>query len=64
MKNLRALEASVIPSTVVENYAQGNWDVEVDAKNVSFEGSAKACSNFKIRKTLNEVAAWERWWRP
>lgn len=35
IKNSRALEASVIPSTVVENYAQGDWDVEVDAKDVS-----------------------------
>ena len=62
MKNLRALEASVIPSTVVENYAQGDWDVEVDAKDVSLQGSAKACSNFKISKTFNQVAAWEGWW--
>ena len=62
--NLGTLETVVLPSTVVENDAQGYWNVKIDAKDVSFEGSAKACSGFEINKTLNEGAAREGWWRP
>lgn len=60
--NLSALETSVVPSTVVKNDAQGNRNVKVDAKDIGFEGSAKASSGFKISQTLDEIAAWEGWW--
>lgn len=62
--NLGTLETNVgaFPSTVVEKQTQGKWEVKVDAKDVSFDGSAKASSNFKINQILDEGAAWKGWW--
>jgi hypothetical protein len=39
----------------------GNRNVEVDAQNVGFEGSAEAHSSFKVSKALDESAARCNW---
>ena len=48
-------------STVVEQQAEADGNVEVDAQHLSLESGAKAHSSFKISQTLNEGAAWGLW---
>lgn len=49
-------------TAVVQEQAQGDWDIEVDSQNVGLDGSAKANSGFKISETLDERAARGLWW--
>lgn len=61
--DLCALEASGdLLSAVVQQQAQWQRDVEVDAQDISFNGGAKANSCFEVHKTLNEAAARGLWW--
>lgn len=60
--NLRTLDIRDVPSAGIEKQSQENWQVKVDAKNVSSEGSAKANTIINISQTLNEGATGEGWW--
>jgi hypothetical protein len=55
---LGALEAGrKILSTVIEEQAQWDGDIKIDAQNIGLDGSAKANSSFHISKPLDEAAA-------
>jgi len=55
---LGALEAcGNILSAVIEQQAQRDGDIEIDAQNIGLDGSAKANSSFHISKPLDEAAA-------
>jgi len=55
---LGALEAcGNILSAVIEQQAQRDRDIKIDAQNIGPDGSAKANSSFHISKTLDEAAA-------
>ncbi|KAF8380487.1 hypothetical protein HHK36_027974 [Tetracentron sinense] len=45
-------------ATGVDKQAERKRNVEVDAQNVSFDGNAKAESNLKVEKALEEGATW------
>lgn len=48
----------------IEKQAEGDRNVEIEAQNVSFKGSAEADCSFKINEALNERAARGHWWLP
>ncbi|KAF2313070.1 hypothetical protein GH714_009073 [Hevea brasiliensis] len=49
--------SKAMEATVVEEQAQIDENVEVNAQDISSDGSAKANSSFKINKISNEAAA-------
>jgi hypothetical protein len=51
-----------ILSTVIEQQAQWDGDIKIDAQNLGLDGSAKANSSFNISKTLDKAAARCLWW--
>jgi hypothetical protein len=60
---LGALEAcGNILSAVIEQQAQRDRDIKIDAQNIGPDGSAKANSSFHISKPLDEAAAGHLWW--
>jgi hypothetical protein len=60
---LGALEAcGNILSTVIEQQAQWDGDIKIDAQNIGPDGIAKANSSFHISKSLYEAAAGCLWW--
>jgi hypothetical protein len=55
---LGALEAGrKILSTIIEEQAQWDGDIKIDAQNIGLDGSAKANSSFYTSKPLDEAAA-------
>ncbi|CAK7356386.1 unnamed protein product [Dovyalis caffra] len=56
------LRGSDLLSTDIDKQAERQWDIKVDAQDISFEGSAKANSSLEIKKALDDTTA-RLYWR-
>lgn len=60
--NLGTLEAGRNgPAANIEEQAEREWDIEIDAQNVGLNDSAKANRSFKVHEAIEERATRGHW---